>query len=176
MRIDIQAELTPEILAEAGVEYSTKDKVFGAKYRKIQRNQIIRGAGFAAVGLGFLVAFVVSRRSEMLVIALLGFMLGGTGLYTALVLNKKKAIEALKRAGGETRHRRYLITDKKIESTNPDTGKTTLLRWDDFDRMLTTDNTIILLGKKVLVLPKAALDEEQTTLLSSFLAERYHKL
>ena len=84
---------------------------------------------------------------------------------------KKRAIQRLAQAGGETRHRRYLITDKKIESQNGE--KTTLLRWTDFDRMLETPNTLILLGKRVLVLPKAALTPEQTAQLTAFLLERY---
>ena len=48
-----------------------------------------------------------------------------------------------------------------------------LLRWTDFDRTLDTPNTLILLGKRVLVLPKAALTAEQTAQLTAFLTEQY---
>lgn len=173
MRIDIQAELTPELLAEAGIAYSTKDKVYGAKYRRKQRNQLIRGSLITLLGAAMLVMFFVGRRGEFLMLSLAGFVLGGSTLYAALVSDQKHLGKKLAQAGGETRHRRYLITDKKIESSNEE--KKTLLRWTDFDRTMETKNCLILLGQRVLVLPKAAFDASQMSLLRAFLAEQFNK-
>ena len=171
MRIDIQAELTPELLAEAGIAYSTKDKVYGAKYRRSRDKFCLRAGVMLAIAVALLVAFFCTMRGEFLVLAVAAALFGAATLYTALAGNKKRAIQRLAQAGGETRHRRYLITDKKIESQNGE--KTTLLRWSDFDRTLDTPNTLILLGKRVLVLPKAALTAEQTAQLTAFLTEQY---
>lgn len=171
MRIDIQAELTPELLAEAGIAYSTKDKVYGAKYRRSRDKLCLRAGVMLAIAVALLVAFFCTMRGEFLVLAVAAALFGAATLYTALAGNKKRAIQRLVQAGGETRHRRYLITDKKIESQNGE--KTTLLRWTDFDRTLETPNTLILLGKRVLVLPKAALTAEQTAQLTAFLTEQY---
>lgn len=173
MRIDIQAELTPELLAEAGIAYSTKDKVYGAKYRKKRRNQVIRGGVITALGVAMLVMFFVKMRGEFIMLAMVGFLLGGSTLYAALVSDQKHLEKKLAQASGETRHRRYLITEKKIESSNEE--KKTLLRWTNFDRTMETKNCLILLGERVLVLPKAAFDDEQMALLRAFLDEQFKK-
>ncbi len=173
MRIDIQAELTPALLAEAGIAYSTKDKVYGAKYRKGQARLCLRAGVMLAIAVALLVAFFCTKRGEFLVLAAAAAFFGGATLYTALAGNKKRAAQRLAEAGGETRRRRYLITDKKIESQGEE--KTTLLRWTDFDRTLETPGTLILLGKRVLVLPKAAFTPEQTAQLRAFLAAQYKK-
>ena len=173
MRIDIQAELTPEILAEAGIAYSTKDKVYGAKYLKKRNSQLLRGGFIALLGIVMIVMFLLHKRAEFIVFAAVAFIIGGTAVYSATAGNEKMLYRKLAGAGGETRHRRYLITEKKIESSNEE--KKTLLRWTDFDRKMETKNTIILLGQRVLVLPKAAFDEQQMALLQSFLAEQFKK-
>ena len=54
MRIDIQAELTPELLAEAGIAYSTKDKVYGAKYRKGRDRLCLRACVMLAIAVALL--------------------------------------------------------------------------------------------------------------------------
>ena len=173
MRIDIHAELTPEILIEAGIAYSTKDKVYGAKYLKKRNGQLGRGAFIAVLGLVMIVMFFFSKRAEFLVLAPVAFIIGGTSIYSALIGNEKMLRKKLLAAGGETRCRRYLITDKKIESITED--KTILLRWTDFDRKMETENCLILLGKRVVVLPKAAFDEHQMYLLNQHIDSLYKK-
>ena len=173
MRIDIQAELTPEVLTEAGIAYSTKDKVYGAKYLKKRNSQLMRGGFIALLGIVMIVMFFLHKRVEFIVFAAVAFLLGGTAVYSATVGNEKMLYKKLAGAGGETRHRRYLITDKKIESMGEE--KTILLRWTDFDRKMETKRCIILLGARVLVLPKAAFDEKQMELLQNFLAEQFKK-
>ena len=171
MRIDIQADLTPELLTEAGIAYSTKDKVYGAKYLKKRNGQIGRGAFICALGVAMIVMFFVTKRAEFLVLAPVAFLIGGTSVYAATVGNEKMLTKKLAQAGGETRRRRYLITDKKIESIGED--KTILLRWTDFDRRMETKNCLILLGARVLVLPKAAFDEKQMHLLMQHIESLY---
>ena len=80
MRIDIQADLTPELLTEAGIAYSTKDKVYGAKYLKKRNGQIGRGAFICALGVAMIVMFFVTKRAEFLVLAPVAFLIGGTSL------------------------------------------------------------------------------------------------
>ena len=116
MRIDIQADLTPELLTEAGIAYSTKDKVYGAKYLKKRNGQIGRGAFICALGVAMIVMFFVTKRAEFLVLAPVAFLIGGTSLYAATVGNEKMLTKKLAQAGGETRHRRYLITDKSLSA------------------------------------------------------------
>ena len=173
MRIDIHAELTPEILAEAGIAYSTKDKVYGAKYLKKRNGQLGRGIFIAALAVAMLVMFFVTKRAEFIVLALVALMIGGTSVYAAMIGNDKMLKKKLAAAGGETRRRRYLITEKKIESIGED--KTLLLRWTDFDRKMETENCIILLGARVVVLPKAAFDERQMHLFTQYVEELYGK-
>lgn len=173
MRIDIHAELTPEILIEAGIAYSTKDKVYGAKYLKKRNGQLGRGIFIAVLALAMIVMFFVTKRAEFIVLALVALMIGGTSIYAALIGNEKMLKKKLSTAGGEIRHRRYLITDKKIESIGED--KTILLRWTDFDRKMETENCLILLGKRVVVLPKAAFDEHQMHLLNQHIDSLYKK-
>ena len=112
MRIDIQAELTPELLAEAGIAYSTKDKVYGAKYLKKRNGQIGRGLFIAALGIAMLVMFFINHRAEFIVLSAVAFLIGGTSVYAATIGNEKMLLKKLSGAGGETRHRRYLITVK----------------------------------------------------------------
>lgn len=171
MRIDIQADLTPQILAEAGIAYSTKDMVYGAKYLKKRNGQMSRGAFVAALAVAMIVMFFVTKRAEFIVLSLVAFMIGGTSIYAALWGNEKMIKKKLAAAGGETRRRRYLITDKKIESIGEE--KTILLRWTDFDRKMETENCLILLGSRVVVLPKAAFDEQQMHLLRQHIDELY---
>ena len=171
MRIDIHAELTPQILAEAGIAYSTKDKVYGAKYIKKRNGQIGRGAFIAVLGIAMIVMFFATKRAEFLVLAPVAFIIGGTSIYAAAYGNEKMLKKKMADAGGETRRRRYLITDKKIESIGED--KTILLRWTDFDRMMETENTLILLGRRVVVFPKAAFNEQQMYLLRQHIDSLY---
>ena len=173
MRIDIQADLTPELLAEAGIAYSTKDKVYGAKYLKKRNGQLGRGLFIAALGLAMLVMFFINKRAEFIVLSAVAFLIGFTSVYAATIGNEKMLLKKISGAGGETRHRRYLITDKKIESIGEE--KTILLRWTDFDRKMETKNCLILLGGRVLVLPKAAFDEQQMHLLMQHIEALYGK-
>lgn len=174
MRIDIQAELTPQILAQAGLAYSTKDKVYGAKYRKNVKRQCLRAAVMLVLFAVMLVMFFIHRRTEFLVFAAMGLMLGGMMLYAALVGDKKRAERKLAGAGGETRHRRYLITDKKIESGVGEDK--ILLRWTDFDRYMDLKDCYVLLGGRVLVLPKAAFEEQDEKLLRAHIEGLYKKV
>lgn len=93
MRIDIQAELTPELLAEAGIAYSTKDKVYGAKYRRSRDKLCLRAGVMLTIAVALLVAFFCTMRGEFLVLAVTAALFGAATLYTALAGNKKRAIQ-----------------------------------------------------------------------------------